>query len=133
MAWTGCGADDVCGIFIDNPDDDQEPTNLSGSINDIATNWHPEGVALIYMAKHSGNWEIYRVNTDRTFMQLTDNPANDGLPVWSPDGTKIAFVSDRDGEWGVYLMEPGGEDPHAIVALGSEMPSWTSQRLSWGP
>jgi serine/threonine-protein kinase len=133
LAWTGCDADGVCGIFIDNPDDDQAPTNLSSSIDDIAMCWHPEGVALIYMAKHSGNWEIYRVNTDRTFLQLTDNPANDGLPVWSPDGTKIAFVSDRDGEWGVYLMEPGGEDPHIILELGPDMPSWTSQRLSWGP
>jgi TolB protein len=133
LAWTGCDDSGACGIFIDNPDDDQAPTQLSTSTDDIAMNWHPDGVGLIYMAKHTGNWEIYRVNTDRTFMQLTDNPASDGLPVWSPDGSKIAFVSDRDGEWGVYLMESNGEDPHVILALGPDMPSWTSQRLAWGP
>jgi hypothetical protein len=125
LAWTGCDAGGACGIFIDNPDDDQPPTQLSTSVDDIAMSWHPDGVGLIYMAKHTGNWEIFRVNTDRTFMQLTDNPASDGLPVWSPDGSKIAFVS--------YLMESNGEDPHIIVELGPDMPSWTSQRLSWGP
>jgi hypothetical protein len=133
LAWTGCDDSSTCGIFIDNPDDDQMPINLSGSTNDIALSWHPDGGSLIYMANHTGNWEIFRVYTDRRFVQLTDDPASDGLPVWSPDGSKIAFISDRDGEWSVYLMESGGEDQHSILELGSDMPNWSSQRLSWGP
>jgi tetratricopeptide (TPR) repeat protein len=133
LAWTGCDAGGACGIFIDNPDDDQPPIQLSTSANDIAMSWHPDGGSLIYMANHTGNWEVFRVNTDRTFAQLTDDPASDGLPVWSPDGSKIAFVSDRSGEWGVYLMESSGENPHIILELGPDLPNWTSQRLSWGP
>jgi tetratricopeptide (TPR) repeat protein len=133
LAWTGCDDSGVCGIFIDNPDDDQLPINLSGSTNDIALGWHPDGGSLIYMADHTGNWEIFRVYTDRRFVQLTDDPSSDGLPVWSPDGSKIAFVSNRSGEWGVYLMESDGKDPHIILELGPDMPNWSSQRLSWGP
>jgi tetratricopeptide (TPR) repeat protein len=133
LAWTGCDDGGACGIFIDNPDDDQAPIQLSTSANDIALSWHPDGGSLIYMANHTGNWEIFRVYTDRRFVQLTDDPASDGLPVWSPDGSKMAFISNRSGEWGLYLMESSGEDPHIILELGHEMPNWSSQRLSWGP
>jgi tetratricopeptide (TPR) repeat protein len=132
LAWTGCDEDGACGIFIDNPDNDEAPIQLSTSTNDIALNWHPDSGSLIYMANHTGNWEIYRVYTDRRFVQLTDDPASDGLPAWSPDGSKVAFVSDRSGEWGVYLMNADGTDPHIILELGPDLPSWTSQRLSWG-
>jgi Tol biopolymer transport system component/tetratricopeptide (TPR) repeat protein len=132
LAWTGCNDGGECGIFIDNPDNDEAPIQLSTSTNDIALNWHPDSGSLIYMANHTGNWEIYRVYTDRRFVQLTDDPASDGLPVWSPDGSKVAFVSDRSGEWGVYLMNADGADPHIILELGPDLPGWTSQRLSWG-
>jgi tetratricopeptide (TPR) repeat protein len=133
LAWNGCDAGGACGIFIDNPDDDQQPIQLSTSVNDIALSWHPDGGSLIYMANHTGNWEVYRVYTDRRFVQLTDDAASDGLPAWSPDGSKVAFVSDRGGEWGVYLVNADGTDPHIILELGADLPSWTSQRLSWGP
>jgi tetratricopeptide (TPR) repeat protein len=132
LAWTGCNDSGECGIFIDNPDNDEAPIQLSTSTNDTALNWHPDSGSLIYMANHTGNWEIYRVYTDRRFLQLTDDPASDGLPVWSPDGSKVAFISDRSGEWGVYLMNSDGADPHIILELGPDLPSWTSQRLSWG-
>jgi tetratricopeptide (TPR) repeat protein len=132
LAWTGCNDGGECGIFIDNPDNEDAPIQLSTSINDIALNWHPDSGSLIYMANHTGNWEIYRVYTDRRFFQLTDDPSSDGLPAWSPDGSKVAFVSDRSGEWGVYLMNSDGTDPHIILELGPDLPSWTSQRLSWG-
>jgi Tol biopolymer transport system component len=134
LAWNGCDTSGSCGIFIDNPDDDQQqPIQLSTSSYDIALSWHPDGGSLIYMANHTGNWEIYQVNTDRSFKQLTDDAGSDGLPVWSPDGSKVAFISDRGGEWGVYLMNADGGDQHIILELGPDMPSWTSQRLSWGP
>jgi tetratricopeptide (TPR) repeat protein len=132
LAWTGCDAAGECGIFIDNPDNEDAPIQLSTSTNDIALSWHPDSGSLIYMANHTGNWEVYRVYTDRRFVQLTDDPASDGLPVWSPDGSKVAFVSDRDGEWGVYLMNADGTNPHIILELGPDLPGWTSQRLSWG-
>jgi len=131
LAWTGCGDDDVCGIFVDHPDDDQPPVRLSTNINDIGLNWSPDGGNLAYMANHTGNWDIYLVSTAGGFAVLTDDPAFDGLPVWAPDGSGLAFVSNRDGAWGLYLMKPNGEDQHKILPLGPNMPNWTMQRLSW--
>jgi tetratricopeptide (TPR) repeat protein len=133
LAWNGCQVRGDCGIIIDDPDDDQSPTRLSGSTNDIGLSWSPDGGNLAYMANHTGNWEVYLVRTGGGFAQLTDDPASDGLPAWAPDGSGLAFVSNRDGAWGVYLMGPNGENPHKILDLGPSLPDWTSQRLSWAP
>ncbi len=133
LAWTGCDPDGTCGIFADNPDDDQPPTRLTASINDIGLNWSPNGQLLAYMSDVTGNWDIYLLSITGGVVVLTDDPAADGLPVWAPDGSGIAFVSNRGGGWGIYLMGPNGEDPHKILALGPNLPNWTNQRLSWSP
>jgi len=133
LAWTGCDSDGVCGIFVDNPDDDQPATRLTASINDIGVSWAPNGSLLAYMSNVSGNWEIYLLDITGGVVVLTDDPASDGLPTWAPDGSGLAFISNRDGSWGLYLMGPNGEDPHKILALGPSLPAWTDQRLSWAP
>jgi tetratricopeptide (TPR) repeat protein len=133
LAWTGCEPSGSCGIFADNPDDDQPPTRLTASINDIGLNWSPNGELLIYMSDVTGNWDIYLLSITGGVVVLTDDPASDGLPAWSPNGSSIAFVSNRDGTWGIYLMEPNGNNPHKILTLGPNLPNWTNQRLSWAP
>jgi tetratricopeptide (TPR) repeat protein len=133
LAWTGCDAGGACGIFVDNPDDDQPPTRLTASINDIGLNWAPGGEMLAYMSNVTGNWDIYLLSITGGIVVLTDDPASDGLPAWAPDGSGLAFVSNRDGAWGLYLMGPNGEDPHKILILGPSLPGWTTQRLSWAP
>jgi len=133
LAWTGCEAGGDCGIFMDNPDDDQPPSRKTASINDIGLNWDPNGGLLAYMSNVTGNWEVYLLSTGGGIVVLTDDPASDGLPVWAPDGSSIAFASNRDGSWGLYLMEPNGENPHKILTLGPSLPNWTAQRLSWAP
>jgi tetratricopeptide (TPR) repeat protein len=133
LAWNGCDAGGACGIFVDDLDDDQPPNRLSGSTNDISLNWSPDGGMLAYMSNHTGDWEVYLVSISGGFVQLTEDPASDGLPAWSPDGSGLAFVSNRDGAWGLYLMGRNGEDPHKIFTLGPNLPEWTSQRLSWSP
>jgi tetratricopeptide (TPR) repeat protein len=133
LAWTGCDASGACGIFLDNPDDDQPPAAKTASINDVGLNWAPNGGALVYMSNITGNWDVYLLSVDGGVVALTDDPASDGLPVWSPDGSSIAFASNRDGAWGIYLMGLNGEDQHKILTLGPSLPNWTSQRLSWAP
>jgi tetratricopeptide (TPR) repeat protein len=133
LAWTGCDATGACGIFVDNPDDDQAPTRMTASSNDIGLAWAPGGAALAYMSDVTGNWDIYLLSVSGGVSLLTDDPSADGLPAWAPDGSGIAFVSNRDGAWGVYLMGPNGEDPHKILTLGPNLPNWTAQRLSWVP
>jgi len=133
LAWTGCEVGGACGIFLDNPDDDQPPVRKTASINDIGLSWAPNGGLLAYMSNVTGNWEVYLLSVGGGIVVLTDDPASDGLPAWAPDGSRIAFASNRDGTWGLYLMEPNGDDPHKILTLGPSLPNWTAQRLSWAP
>ena len=133
LAWTGCEPGGSCGIFADNPNDDQPPTILTASINDIGLNWSPNGELLVYMSNVTGNWDIYVLGIRGGIVAITDDPASDGLPAWSPDGSSIAFVSNRDETWSIYLMGRNGEDPHKILTLGPNLPDWTNQRLSWAP
>ena len=134
LAWTGCDPYGNCGIFIDDPRDEEPALKKTGSINDIGLHWSQDGAWIAYMGNHTGNWEIYRLNVSgQVEGPFGSSPDNDGLPAWAPDGSGIAFVSDRDGIWGIYLMGPNGEDPHRILILGPSLPNWTQQRLSWAP
>jgi len=55
------------------------------------------------------NGEVYLLSADgATFVNLTDNPADDASPAWSPDGRKIAFSSDRTGTHHIFLMNADG-------------------------
>jgi len=133
LAWTGCGTDGNCGIFVDNPDDEQPPARKTASLNDIGLNWSPDGGMLAYMSNVTGNWEIYLLSMGGGVVAITDNSASDGLPAWSPDGSHLAFVSNRDGSWGLYLMKVNGEEQSKAITLGPSLPNWTMQRLSWSP
>ena len=78
-----------------------------------------------------------------TVKRLTENAANDGLPIWSPDGRTIAFASDRSGEWAVWAMNPGGSSQRMLFPLGGSLHGyvwnvplhqrggWEEERLSW--
>lgn len=134
LAWTGCEADGVtCGIFVDNPDDDQPPTRLTASRNDVGLHWAPGGGLLAYMSNHTGYWNLYLLSVTGGVQALTNDETIEALPAWAPDGSALAFLSYQGGRWGIYLMRPDGEDVHEIVDLGAEMPGWQNQRLSWAP
>jgi len=45
---------------------------------------------------------------DGNVTRLTDNNADDWLPIWSPDGSKIAFMTNRDGNYEIYIMNSDG-------------------------
>jgi Tol biopolymer transport system component len=67
--------------------------------------WDPRGmIAFEQQNKGSGLHDIILMKNDGSQMEnLTDYPADDGVPTWSPDGNWIAFSSDRvDPENGVY-------------------------------
>lgn len=61
------------------------------------------------MSTRNGNWDLYRVAVeDGSVMQLTESPAQDGLPTVSPDGRYVAFASDREGFWRIYVVSIAG-------------------------
>ncbi len=132
LAYTGCNTDG-CGIIVDNPDDGQPGTRLTGSEGDIAASWAPAGNMLAYMTNTTGNWDIFLLNPQGGVQQITADASDEGLPAWSPDGSRIAFVSNRGGSWAVYVMQTDGQNVQRILDLGASLPGWDNQRLSWAP
>jgi tetratricopeptide (TPR) repeat protein len=133
LAYTGCASDGACGIIVDNPDDDQPGTKLTGSEQDTAVSWAPGGNLMAYMSNVTGNWDLFLLDPQGGVQQLTTAPSDEGLPAWSPDGSQLAFVSNRNGGWAIYVMPMGGGQPKRLLDLGATFPGWENQRLSWAP
>jgi len=133
LAYTGCDASGLCGITLDNPDDDQPGTRLTGSENDSAVSWAPAGNMLAYMTNVTGNWDIILLSPDGGVAQVTVDASDEGLPVWSPDGGRLGFISNRAGNWAIYVMQLDGKNAQRILDLGPSLPGWENQRLSWVP
>lgn len=133
LAYTGCMPDGGCGIIVVNPNGDQPGTRLTGSANDVAVSWSPDGGMMAYMSNFTGSWNLYLLNPQGGVQLLTSDDADEGLPVWSPDGSRIAFISNRGGTWALYVMTLDGSDVQRILDLGPNLPGWENQRLSWAP
>lgn len=70
---------------------------------------HTGDMLLYASTQHSRSADIYKKSIDgRTVTQLTDDPADDMMPVWSPDDSRIAFTSNRNGNWDIYIMDADG-------------------------
>ena len=129
IAYQGCT--DQCGIHLINPNQPSDIRRLTTSAGDIGMAWSPAGDKIIYMSNVSGGWEIYTVSTAGGFQQLTGTGAINAAPAFSPDGSRVAFLSNRDGAWGVWIMNADGGNPVKLVDLGSQYPSWQSEKLVW--
>jgi Tol biopolymer transport system component/tetratricopeptide (TPR) repeat protein len=121
-------------------------TQLTSHLSDTNPEASPDGKKIAFMSHRDGNWEIYVMDLDNgTAKRLTNNGANDGLPVWSPAGRTIAFASDRGGEWAIWAMNPDGSNQQMLFPLGGslhgyvrdaplhERGGWEEERLSWSP
>ncbi|MBN1246622.1 MAG: PD40 domain-containing protein [Anaerolineae bacterium] len=133
LAYTGCDGQGLCGIILDNPDDDQPGGRLTGSESDTAVSWAPGSNMMAYMGNVTGNWDIFLLSPEGGVQQLTTDASDEALPAWSPDGSSIAFVSNRSGSWAIYVMNLGARDVRQILDLGPTLPGIESQRLSWAP
>jgi Tol biopolymer transport system component len=138
LAFSNCIVDNtVRGVCVMDPNKpNANPVPLTADPHDTPTSWSPDGGNIAYMSDHSGDWDVYLVNTSGGVALLTADdaaPASDGLPAWAPDGSGIAFVSNRDDSWALYLMTPNGSDVRKLVDIGTWHPNWQLERLSWGP
>lgn len=71
----------------------------------------PDGKNIVYACEENENLEIFTMKTDGSDkIRLTNNKANDRLPVFSPDGNHLAFTSDRTGKDEIFIMSSIGED-----------------------
>ncbi len=111
---------------------------------DTAPSLSPDGSRVAFMSRREGeNWDIYVSNVDGSGLQrLTQDDAQDGLPVWSPDGNAIAFVSDRGGIWAVWVMTPDGKGISQLFTIPGSPDGfvgndnyasrgWAEERISW--
>ncbi len=134
MAYTGCGAGGVCGIYILFPDQvGTAPTIMTNDRNDTPIAWSPDGQNLAYMSNHGGNWDVFVLNMSGVIVQLTTDSADDGWPAWAPDGSGLIFVSKRSGKWSLALMGVDGSNQRTVITLADRNPNWTDDRLAWSP
>jgi Tol biopolymer transport system component len=147
-AWTGDGRIVYRGCNLESPAYEcnglglyimsaapgaHSPKQLTKHQEDTAPAVYGDQVA--FMSNRDGNWEIYFIKIDGSGLKrLTDNAANDGLPVWSPDGKTILFVSDQGGAWAVWAMSPNGSNRRVLFPIGDGglKFDWQHERISWG-
>jgi len=123
----------VCGLFIISVTGG-DWKQLTNNPNDTAPAASRDRIA--FMSNRDGNWEIYVMNYDGSGVKrLTNNAADDGLPVWSLDGKTIAFVSNQGGAWAMWAMSPDGSNRRKLFDIGGGglAADWQHERITWGP
>ncbi|MBV7331885.1 hypothetical protein KFU94_27375 [Chloroflexi bacterium TSY] len=131
------GCDDVgnsCGIWLMN-DDGSERQPLTNNPGDARPRWSPDGRFVVFMSdQRDGNWELYIADVaSRIVSRLSNNAANDGLPVYSPDGSQIAWVSDRNSEWQILTVSSQGGSAQLLTPVEGNLPNWLEHGLDWVP
>ncbi|MGB6681215.1 MAG: hypothetical protein WBF08_07840 [Candidatus Bathyarchaeia archaeon] len=100
----------------------------SGSGNNIAASWSPDGNKIVYTSDRFGNWTIHVIDVEsRKEIQLTSPDSISGWPDWSPDGERIAFWSYRNDESQIFTIKSDGTDEEKLTSsslLKSE-PLWS--------
>jgi tetratricopeptide (TPR) repeat protein/pSer/pThr/pTyr-binding forkhead associated (FHA) protein len=124
-----------CGLFVMSAAPGVHPfEQLTDRKEDTAPD--VSGDTVVFMSQRDGTWEVYTVELDGTGLRrLTNNAANDGLPIWSPDGRSIAFVSDQGGAWAVWAMNADGSRQRKLFDLGGNGLAfdWQHESISWAP
>ncbi|MCB0212267.1 MAG: PD40 domain-containing protein [Anaerolineae bacterium] len=138
IIFRGCdtwnsGGGQICGIWKKGQDN-TTPSSLINDSSGIPTD--TQGTNFVYMSHATGNWDVYSISIHGgQEINLTQNPAEDGLGTISPDGKSVAFVSNRGGRWGVWVVPINGGPAQNLSFI--EIPGWpgewTNERISWGP
>jgi eukaryotic-like serine/threonine-protein kinase len=95
----------------------------------------PDGTRAAFDQNSNGSRDIWILDFARlTFVQLTDGPTEDLLPVWAPDGRRVFFASDRNGDFDIFsqsadgasgprleFASPGFQVPQGFVPNGSAL------------
>jgi WD40-like Beta Propeller Repeat len=83
---------------------------------DVDPKWAPDSERIAYTSNRSGNNDIWVVNVTKVsafakeneLQNVTNNPADDNLPMWSTNGATISFTSDRGGSKAQWAVNADG-------------------------
>ncbi len=86
---------------------------------------------IAFMSDREGNFDIFVMDLDGSnLVNLTNNPAQDGLPAWSGSAGALAFLSDRVlGQLAFYQLDGLGGEP---VVMNTNPPPTAGQAF-WSP
>lgn len=105
---------------------------LTDNGNDIRPVWSPNGNDVVFMSTRNGDWDVYRLSLRAgALLQLTDDPAQDGLPAISPDGKLVVFASDRGGVWRIYVVPIDGGAAVPLFAVEGVLTNWLEHSIQW--
>lgn len=94
--------DETMQIFVNNTAGTAERALTDHKTLHWCPYWHPSGKWLIYTrGDHGGGppkYDLYLISDDgEQALQVTDDPAFDGLPAFSADGQRLMWTSKRGG------------------------------------
>jgi len=119
------------GLYIMNTNGENR-LRLTDNGNDIRPVWSPNGNDVVFMSTRNGDWDVYRLSLrNGTLLQLTDDPAQDGLPAISPDGKLVVFASDRGGVWRIYAVPIDGGAAVPLFAVAGVLTNWLEHSIQW--
>lgn len=106
---------------------------LTSNGSDRRPVWSPDGQYVVFMRDvGDNNWELFRVRVaDGSELQLTNHPAQDGLPTISPDGRWVAFASDRDGTWTIWEVPLAGGSEQVVMPMQGVLNNWLEHAIQW--
>lgn len=91
----------------------------------------PDG-KIFFSSSMSGNNEIWSVQQDGSGQrQLTNDPADDMVPIVSPNGNSIFFTSNRTGEVHVWRMNADGSNQTQITKKEGGKPLFVTPDGRW--
>jgi Tol biopolymer transport system component len=112
--------------------DAKDPAAASRALADgTGVTFAPNG-KIIFSSLMTGNDEIWSINADGSGkQQLTNDPADDRVPVVSSDGNWIFFASNRTGEVQVWRMNADGSNQMQTTRKEGGWPLFVSPDGRW--
>jgi Tol biopolymer transport system component len=114
------------------PTSTRRPTATPTTAPIVPTLTKPAGL-IAFESNRDGNSEIYVVDVESGLqLNITNNPAEDYVPVWSPDGERLAFFSTRTGWLEIYAMNPDGSEVTQLTHTFGSNTAY-AHPFSWSP
>ncbi len=115
------------GLFLLDIDSGEVQTITEGNAADPA--WSRDAAQLAYSIWADGDTEIFITTiADNQQTQITQNEADDFMPIWSPDGNSVVFASTRDMDVELYQANIGANssEQRLTYRVGQDVsPSWS--------